>query len=204
MPLHHAVLALLVDRPNHGYDLRADFQESVGPQWGDLNIGHLYQILDRLVRDGLVTKRVVEQVDRPAKTVYRLTRSGRGELERWLATPFVREGGYRDDFFLKLFAASRLGPDELGHVLGVQRQAYVDELAALGQLRLGHRAQPLVQLLIQAAVLHTEANLRVVELAEGARDELAQTKASTEVIEAGVEEEEAAASETDARAAGGR
>ena len=51
MPLQHAVLSLLVDGPSYGYELKGAFERSVGPQWGALNIGHLYQVLDRLSRD---------------------------------------------------------------------------------------------------------------------------------------------------------
>lgn len=166
MPIYHAVLALLAEGPAHGYELKSSFEEAIGPQWGDLNIGHLYQILDRLVRDGLVTGRVVPQSDRPDKRVFRLTGAGKREFERWLATPVVREGGYRDDFFLKLLAASRLGPDRVRHTTRIQREAYLGELAALGDLRLEHRSDPLIRLLIEAAIGHTEANLRIVELAE--------------------------------------
>ena len=166
MPIHHAVLALLHEGDSYGYELRAQFQQLVGPQWGDLNIGHLYQVLDRLVRDGLVTKREVEQESRPDKVVYRISRAGRQELAEWLETPFVRSGGYRDDFFLKLAAASRLGRAELRGVVGAQRQAYLAELAALADLRARHEGDALVQLLLEAAVLHTEANLQIVELAE--------------------------------------
>jgi DNA-binding PadR family transcriptional regulator len=166
MPIQHAVLALLAEGPGHGYELKAQFEESVGPQWGDLNIGHLYQVLDRLVRDGLVTRQPVRQEDRPDKVVYQLTSGGRSELEQWLGAPFVRQGGYRDDFFLKLFAASRLGGDWVDAVLRVQREAYLGELASLTRLRVEHRQEPLVDLLIEAAILHTDANLRVVELAE--------------------------------------
>jgi len=173
LPIQHAVLALLAERPSHGYELRAEFREAVGPQWGDLNIGHLYQVLDRLVRDGLVKRSAVAQSDRPDKNVYRLTDTGRDELERWLAAPFVRQSGYRDDFFLKLFAASRRGRSELETVTRVQREAYLAELAALGELRLKHEDEPLVQLLIEAARLHTEANLRIVELAERKLDDIA-------------------------------
>jgi DNA-binding PadR family transcriptional regulator len=172
VPIQHAVLALLQGGASYGYELRAQFKESIGPQWGDLNIGHLYQVLERLVRDGLVTRREVEQTRRPDKNVYRLTKAGRAELERWLEAPFVRQGGYRDDFFLKLLAASRLGPDYLEAALRVQREAYLGELASLSELRQQHRDEPLVRLLIEAAILHTEANLRVVELAEKAPSEL--------------------------------
>ncbi|HCG03251.1 MAG TPA: PadR family transcriptional regulator [Chloroflexi bacterium] len=171
MPIHHAVLALLADGPSYGYELKGRFEESVGPQWGDLNIGHLYQVLDRLERDRLVTKRVVAQTERPDRVVYRLTRAGKTEVERWLETPFVRHA-YRDDLFLKLFAASRLGRDTFTTVLDVQRQAYVGELAALRELRERHRDDELVLLLIEAAILHTQADLRVVELAERTAEKL--------------------------------
>jgi DNA-binding PadR family transcriptional regulator len=172
MPIQHAVLALLARGRSHGYEIKASFEQSVGPQWGELNIGHLYQVLDRLVRAGLVTRRHVPQATRPDKTVYRLTEQGRRELERWLAAPFVRQAGYRDDFFLKLFAASRLGAEALEHVLAVQREAYLGELASLAELRARHDTEPLVRLLIQAAALHTEANLRLVDDAHEARREL--------------------------------
>ena len=177
MPIHHAVLALLDDGDSYGYELRAQFQQLVGPQWGDLNIGHLYQVLERLVRDGLVTKREVEQERRPDKVVYRITRSGRNELQDWLKTPFVRSGGYRDDFFLKLAAASRLGRNELKRVLHTQREAYLAELSTLTQLRSTHRDDPLISLLIEAAALHTEANLKILDRAEASAAKLAPRRA---------------------------
>ncbi|MHB1242306.1 MAG: PadR family transcriptional regulator [Gaiellaceae bacterium] len=179
MPIQHAVLALLAGGPSHGYELKSSFEESVGPQWGELNIGHLYQVLERLVRDQLVTRKQVSQGDRPDKNVYRLTAAGRKELERWLSTPFVRRGGYRDDFFLKLFAASLLGQEALGEVTRVQREAYLGELKSLAELRAEHAQDPLVRLLVEAAKLHTEANLRVVELAEAAAAELVRTDAGS-------------------------
>lgn len=189
MPIHHAVLALLADGTSYGYELKSRFQESVGPQWGELNIGHLYQVLDRLERDKLVTKRVVPQEDRPNRVVYRLTRAGRAELDAWLETPFVRPA-YRDDLFLKLFAASRLGRGRLGDLLRLQREAFLGELAALAKLRREHREEPLVSLLIEAAVLHTRADLRLVELAESAATTLAEDagEADEEGEEGGAEE----------------
>jgi DNA-binding PadR family transcriptional regulator len=191
LPIHHAVLALLEQNPSYGYELKSRFEESVGPQWGDLNIGHLYQILDRLERDRFASKRVVAQEDRPDRVVYRLTRSGRTELDRWLETPFVRSA-YRDDFFLKLFAASKLGRQRVDTLVRVQREAYLGELSALSKLRRRHRAEPLVSLLIEAAILHTKADLRLVELAEAASPTLASNDVG-EVKEDGDAEESAAA-----------
>ena len=70
MPIQRAVLALLTSGKSHGYELRAQFEDAIGPQWGELSISHLYQVLDRLVRGGLVAKTCVRQSDRPDRVVY--------------------------------------------------------------------------------------------------------------------------------------
>jgi DNA-binding PadR family transcriptional regulator len=191
MPIQHAVLALLAEGDSYGYELRAEFERAVGPQWGELNIGHLYQVLDRLVRDGLVTRREVAQPRLPDRVVYRLTKAGRAELEGWLQTPFVRQSGYRDDFFLKLLAATRLGCHELELVLRTQRAAYLRELATLAELRAEHAEQPLVELLIEAAIAHTEANLATLERAEERAEALTGGASRGAVIEAESEPVEA-------------
>lgn len=118
MPLQHAVLALLADKPAHGYELKSSFEQAVGDQWGGLNIGHLYQILDRLSRDKLIESERQPQPVRPDRVVHHLTPAGRAELDRWLSEPTSRLRGYRDDVFLKLMAAVQAGdPETLGGVL---------------------------------------------------------------------------------------
>jgi DNA-binding PadR family transcriptional regulator len=177
MPIHHAVLALLDDRPSYGYELKGEFEAAVGPQWGELNIGHLYQVLDRLVRDGLASKRDVPQQDRPDKVVYRITAAGRRELADWLEAPHVR-AGYRDDFFLKLVAAARLGREPLERLLRLQRETYLNELAALKQLQTQEVDDEIVVLLLQAAQLTAEAGLRLVDTATERSENLLRSAAT--------------------------
>jgi DNA-binding PadR family transcriptional regulator len=165
MPLSHAVLALLADGPSHGYELKTRFEAAIGPQWGGLNIGHLYQILDRLVRDGHVTRSHVAQSDRPDKTLYQLTDAGVDVLSEWAATPWVRSSGFRDELFLKLLAATRLGTQTLGAFVAAQRQSYLSDLAGLTRQR-REETDPLVALLIDAAIAHIKADLQIVETAE--------------------------------------
>ncbi|PWI15796.1 PadR family transcriptional regulator [Streptomyces sp. Act143] len=165
MPIHHAVLALLSRRPNHGYELKARFEETIGPQWGGLNIGHLYQILERLVRDGYVSRSQVAQTDRPDKTLYTLTPAGETELHTWATTPWVRVGGFRDELFLKLLGAVSVGPEALSTFVESQRQTYLSELAGLGQQRRAHSGEPLVAVLIDAAIAHTKADLGLLDSA---------------------------------------
>src|SRR2546423_10032151 len=114
MPIHHAVLALLADGESYGYELKGAFERSVGPQWGALNIGHLYQVLDRLKRDGLVdVVRAEAQPRRPDRLIYAITDAGRTELRRWLETPSPPAIGYPADLDLKLVAAPRVGEEAL-------------------------------------------------------------------------------------------
>ncbi|SCF17329.1 DNA-binding transcriptional regulator, PadR family [Micromonospora viridifaciens] len=168
MAIQHAVLALLARGPSYGYELKSAFEAAVGPQWGSLNIGHLYQILDRLSREKLVVAERQAQPVKPDRVVYEITRAGRDELNRWLAEPSPRSGGFRDDFFLKVTAAARSGAAEtVRTVLGNQRGHLMRELRNLDALR---RAadDPVVRLLLSAASRHVEADLAFVDDAESA------------------------------------
>jgi DNA-binding PadR family transcriptional regulator len=167
MALHHAVLALLADRPAHGYELKSRFEQAVGEQWGGLNIGHLYQVLDRLARDGLIESERQPQQIKPDRLVHRLTPAGQAELDRWLNEPAVRAHGYRDDFFLKVMAAARSGdPVTLAGVLDRQRAHLLRELHALGQARGLADPASVDSLLITAAEQHIRADLGIVDAAE--------------------------------------
>jgi DNA-binding PadR family transcriptional regulator len=167
MPLHHAVLALLSAKPAHGYELKSSFEQAVGDQWGGLNIGHLYQILDRLSRDGLIDSERQPQQVKPDRVIHRLTPAGRAELDRWLNEPAVRAHGYRDDFFLKIMAAVRSGdPATLTAVLSRQRTHLLRQLHALADARAATSTTDVESLLITAAELHIRADLGIVDAAE--------------------------------------
>src|ERR1700755_2348530 len=152
MPLHHAVLALLVDGPSHGYELKGRFEVAIGPQWGGLNVGHLYQILYRMVRDGFDPRSHVPQSAGPYKTRYTLSAAGLEELRTWATSAWVRTSGFRDELFLKLFGAARLGPQTLAAFVAIQRETYVSELGGLTRQRREHAKDPVVSLLIDAAI----------------------------------------------------
>jgi DNA-binding PadR family transcriptional regulator len=167
MPLHHAVLALLAAKPAHGYELKGSFEQAVGDQWGGLNIGHLYQIVDRLARDGLIESERQPQPVKPDRLVHQITQAGREELDRWLNEPSVRTRGYRDDFFLKVMAAAQAGdPATLAAVLRRQRVHLLTELRSLADARAAASGSPVVALLVKAAELHVRADLGVVDAAE--------------------------------------
>jgi len=162
MAIQHAVLALLAEGPGHGYELKAAFDKSVGPHRGALNIGHLYQVLDRLSRDGLATSHRVAAQARHDRTVYEITDAGREELQRWLAEPSPRTGGYRDDFFLKILAAARTRePAVLTSLITIQRAYLLRELRNLESSK--RDADLMVSLLLAAAIRHISADLAFLD-----------------------------------------
>jgi len=173
MPIQHAVLGLLEDGPSYGYELKARFEAAIGPQWGRLNIGHLYQTLDRLERDGLVSSERVVADTRPDRRVFTLSPAGRAELAEWLEQPAERTAGYRDELFFKLLVAARQGAAAVTGVVSRQRAYQLAQLRALADLRESHADDALVQLLIDAARLHNEADLKLLDLAHAARGRLA-------------------------------
>jgi len=167
LPIQHAVLALLAGGPSHGYELKGAFESAVGPQWGPLNIGHLYQVLDRLSRDGLVSSARVSQDVRPDRVVYEITGDGRNDLAKWLGEPSPRTSGFRDDFFLKVMAAAQSGDAEvIRQVLRVQRAFLLRELRNLEGMRAERSADPVVSLLLAAAARHVGADLQFLDDAE--------------------------------------
>ncbi|GIF97932.1 PadR family transcriptional regulator [Catellatospora citrea] len=164
MPIQHAVLALLREGPSHGYELKSAFESAVGPQWGALNIGHLYQVLDRLSRDGFVDSSRLAQEVKPDRVVYRMTDAGQRELGEWMTSASPRTAGFRDDLFLKVVAATRTGDrDTVSEVLAAQRAHLLRELRNLETLRRDRDRETVVRLLLAAAARHVTADLTFLE-----------------------------------------
>lgn len=180
VPIHHALLSLLDRDESYGYELRAELERSAGPQWGQLNIGHVYQLLERLKRDGLV--QVVRSEPQPRRTervIYAITEAGRRELADWLAKPAPPSAGYRDEVYLKLSAAARAGADTFARVVSSERQALFGELHTLHELA-SSEDDALVALLIDGASLQVQARIQLLDRAEQLAPTLAASGGAVE------------------------
>lgn len=86
-PLALAILCLLQERERHPYDLVATLKNRHKHESIRLNYGSLYSVVDRLEADGLIEAvRSEQDGNRPPRTVYGLTESGKDELVDWLST----------------------------------------------------------------------------------------------------------------------
>lgn len=85
-PLALAVLATLYERPMHPYEMAAIMRSRRKEQSIKLAYGSLYTVVDNLARHGLIeAAEASREGRRPERTVYRLTDTGRAELDDWMS-----------------------------------------------------------------------------------------------------------------------
>lgn len=165
--MREALLALLAEAPAHGYELKLALESTFGDAWPPTNIGQIYTTLGRLERDELVTRTVVPHDGRPDRKTYAITDAGRAELHRWLAEP---ETGprLRNDLFVRVILAQTIGGDaDALAIIARQRATFLQSMRDYELLLLEQDpANPGAALLIEAALLHLEADLRWLDLCE--------------------------------------
>ncbi|WP_105036726.1 PadR family transcriptional regulator [Cryobacterium aureum] len=117
MSVRQSLLAILNQGPCYGYQLRAEFDRRTGSTW-PLNVGQIYNTLDRLERDGLVQK---ADIDADGQNYVEITTAGRAEVAEWLGSPVVRTMATRDELAIKLAIAVTLPGVDIAQVIQVQR-----------------------------------------------------------------------------------
>jgi DNA-binding PadR family transcriptional regulator len=159
MSLKFGVLGLLGEQPLHGYQVKQRFEDLLGGTW-EVNIGQVYQTLQRLERDGLVEESG-DRGDR-GKQAYRLTEAGRLAFNSWLADPEQQPQVLREEVYVKLALLGRHADGRLDLLLDHQRRVYLQRLRDLADqeraARQAGRAE--LALLFKGAQLHTEADLK--------------------------------------------
>ena len=163
--LKYVLLGLLHQQPRHGYDLRRVFEELLGGTW-PLNIAQVYTALSALERDGLIVCDVVPADGGPDRKVYSLSEVGEKELRRWLEEPGRPPVQLRDETVHKVLVAVLVGDPGVLDLVVAQR---VDAVRAMAEL-VSARDEPLLslptQLLLDAAILRLEGDVKWLELCE--------------------------------------
>ena len=96
----YAILGMLSFEPMSGYDMKKRFDNSIAHFWNE-NYGHLYPVLKRLEKEGLVTRQVESTGGKPDRHVYSITDDGGTDLQEWLRLPAERPT-LRIELLLKL------------------------------------------------------------------------------------------------------
>ncbi|MFT3797307.1 PadR family transcriptional regulator [Microbacterium sp.] len=160
MSVRQSLLAILDQGPCYGYQLRAEFDRRTGSTW-PLNVGQIYNTLDRLERDGLVAK---GETDEQGHVYWRITAAGSAEVAAWLSEPVARVAT-RDELAVKLAVAATLPGVDVAEVIRTQRAASLRQAEELTRARdAGDAAagpEALARsLVVDAMVFAAEAELR--------------------------------------------
>jgi DNA-binding PadR family transcriptional regulator len=163
--LKFALLGLLSKESRHGYDLKRAFERLLGGTW-PINIGQIYTTLTRLERDGLVTAETVAQSNVPDRKMYSLTAAGHEALAEWLGQPVGDEVVLKDEMFLKVLVHGIVENGDASDLVWRQRQHQLQLLAELEDLRADPDLDRATRLVLEGAMLHVEADLQWLDLAE--------------------------------------
>ena len=118
MSLKHGLLGLLDYGSMTGYDLCKAFDDSLAFFW-QATRSQVYRELTAMEKNKWLESDLVIQTGKPNRKVYKLTKEGREELDRWLATPAGMEDlENRSAFLMRLFFSSRLNPRQTMENLG--------------------------------------------------------------------------------------
>ena len=122
-PLALAVLALLMERPTHPYEMGRTLRERNKEASIKLNYGSLYSVLEQLLRAGWVAKReTLRDTARPERTIYEITDAGRDELHDWMAELVSMPSKEYRAFEAALALIGVLVPEEALRLLNLRRQ----------------------------------------------------------------------------------
>lgn len=134
-PLTLAVMGLLSQWPQSGYDIMKMFESSAIGNCSS-SPGAVYPALKRLEEAGLIAGEVENEDTLRPRQVYHLTDAGKDALEKYLRRPVTREDVTRSgsDVLLRfVFAGGFVSTEEAARILNEyadQVEAYIPELEA--------------------------------------------------------------------------
>ena len=164
MAIRESMLALLVQGPAYGYQLKQEFEERTGRAWL-LNIGQVYTTLQRLERDGVIEG--LEE-DSEGRRRYRITDRGRNEARGWFLTPVTRDGPRRDELSMKILLAIADEGLDVAEILQSQRRATVEALQQYTRTKAAADTDADLAwlLVVDSMIMQAEAEIRWLDLCE--------------------------------------
>jgi DNA-binding PadR family transcriptional regulator len=175
--LQYALLGLLRDHSDYGYNLKRRFDERMGTVW-NLNIGQVYQTLHALEDEGLVEHlgTAADPDQYPVRRLFALTPKGERVLERWLERAPSRPRPVRDETLVRLLVLGTEKPERGTARLVEQEQLYRKHvtrlLAQMSRVPQDGAGPSLIRRFgLEAELLHAEAHLKWLE---GCRQQLAE------------------------------
>lgn len=132
------ILGRIAARPTHGHEIMRTLRASRSDLWVELSEKHVYYVLRKLERDGLVTVSEQREGNFPARKVYAITPAGRVALAEMLTSEgLLRSMPYSDfDVVFGMLGYTDVLPDAAkDEVLHRRRDFLTDLLDQVTQAR---------------------------------------------------------------------
>jgi DNA-binding PadR family transcriptional regulator len=161
-PLALSILELLSERPMHPYELAATMRSRHHDEFIRLNFGSLYHTVDSLERYGWILPAEKEKEgNRPERTVYRLTDSGRKVLLQLVSEIVALPRREYLHFSAGLMFMHHLDAETAAQLLEKRAQALQEVITKLSHildelLASGHRRLSLIELEHKIAMIEAE------------------------------------------------
>ena len=167
MSIKYAVLALIVEKPQHGYAVRNAFEARLSDV-REIGYGQVYQVLAGLEKDGFIHGESPPRGVR--KIVYSATRRGQAALQAWLSGAGLARPGFQDDVFLRLLFASPKQRDSIlqflsGQILQLTEDMEILQTQKRSLASFDETSARMRSLYVEAEILHREADLAATKLA---------------------------------------
>jgi DNA-binding PadR family transcriptional regulator len=127
-----AVLATVVQRPMHRYEMASVMRARGKERDMDIKWGSLYTVVQNLERNGyLETIGVTRHGARPERTMYRITDAGRDELVSWTSDLLAEPEPEHTRFIAGLSVLAVLTPDDVIDLLQRRLQRLTEAIETL-------------------------------------------------------------------------
>jgi len=115
MHLEYALLGLIRQQPQYGYDLLQNWSSNLGIIW-NVKPASLYAALNKLEQQRLLTSTTMPGEASPKRKVFNLTPAGEEAFLSWMRTPVATPRAFRQEWFARLYFFPQV-PQELIHAL---------------------------------------------------------------------------------------
>lgn len=128
------ILAILTERPQHGYEIKKNVGQVLGTEFS-LNNGILYPTLRRFEEMGAIERKIERQQGKPDRHIYHMTALGNDILHDLLCE-FPPEVAHNDtEFVVRVAFFDLLEPRERLDILAARRVFLRHSLDHHGQIR---------------------------------------------------------------------
>jgi DNA-binding PadR family transcriptional regulator len=130
-----AVMSYLTQGPMHPYELGRMLRDNADTRSIKFNHGSLYMVVQQLAKAGFIAEQeTTRDGQRPERTVYAITDSGRRELRDWLRELVGEPEHEYPHFVAALSLIAALPPDEAVDLLRGRRRRLAEQSAEIREL----------------------------------------------------------------------